>query len=151
MRLERQRQKPTLSGLQELCNRLIDAVNRLEERLDNLHGGPGVMVNHSPKATSIHLTRPPLVSGGGAGRPASSGTVKELGHVMGTQDTDTWNRETDKRPVKLWVLTDEDYNASFEGVVRARPMLFDSNGWLEEVGAEGDELQVWVTSLCPEE
>lgn len=73
----------------------------------------------------------------------SGGTVKQLGFIQGTQDTDTWDRDSENVPLEVQVVTDAKYDATTHKItVRTRTLSFDRGGNLTGVSAESDLVEI---------
>lgn len=87
---------------------VIDLIDN-QERLSHVHVGPGMTMRLSSTGMAYGLTRLPEQA---PTRPDVKGTPKVLNCVQGTQDTDTYDRSTDKVPVQIQVVTDIQYDAT---------------------------------------
>jgi hypothetical protein len=76
-----------------------------------------------------------------------SGDPKVLAHTQGTQDADTYSRDTDKVPVTFTFITDIGYDpVTHQLTYRERTATTDK---LSSVSAESDLIVITEAQACP--
>lgn len=129
---------------------LLQGLTRAANRSENLTVGPGLTVHRTAGAVAIGLgdTKKQVV-GSSVAEDCSGGTETVLGSAQGSQDSDTWTRDTDKTPVALTVITDIQYSTtSHQLTYRTRKLHFDKCGNLKAVDAEGDLIVITTAEVC---
>lgn len=123
----------------EHINQLIDAYNALS----NIAVGPGLEKKQTDTGVSFWLinTQPTTKT-----TKPLSGDPKQLSHVQGTQDTDTYDRDTDKAPVSFTDITEIKYDETTHQLIfRYRTIVADG---IKSVSAESDPVIITTTVGC---
>lgn len=121
----------------------IKALQKEIASLKNIQGGPGVQVHRRPGGTMISavVAAPqPAVKKDVAGEP------KALGSMPATADTDTYDRQTDKKPVQFDVVTDMQYDETTHKMsYRTRTIVAVG---LLSVSEESELVEVFTAEEC---
>lgn len=101
--------------------------------------------------TQLTIASGDMVADGAVpGNPYSVIGPKKLAHVQGTQDTDTWVKDTDLCGVNFQFITDLIYDpASHKLQWRARTAKVDSCGKIYEITGEDDLVDITTAEECP--
>lgn len=125
----------------DTLNKIIDAVNAQ----GHVNVGAGLAMKKSAGGTLISLLETKAIA---AIQDCSGGTTKELAHVQATQDTDTWDRDTDGCPVSVAVITDFEFTADYKLAYRTRTFTYDRGGNLISISAESDLVAITTAEEC---
>lgn len=136
--------EPIRTGEARLEER-IEELRREVIRLGRIIGGPGIKVSSTPGGIAISAATPAEVRAGG--KKDVSGTPKVLGQTQGTQDIDTYDRDTDAVPVQFDVITDAQYDEGTHKLTyRTRTIV--AVGILS-VSAESALVEITTAVECP--
>ena len=128
-----------------LQDRAIEALRKRIAQLENIQGGPGVVVHRTPGGIAIHAKPAPAAR---VVKADVSGDSKVLAFTHAVQDTDTYDRATDRKPVEFQIVTDVRYNADTHKLLyRARTIKAVG---LVSVSGEGAEIEILEFEPCGE-
>jgi hypothetical protein len=132
-----------MTALEAIQARAIQALERRLRQLENIQGGPGVTVHRTPGGIAIHAKPAPAAP---VMKADVSGDSKVLAFTHAVQDTDTYDRAVDRKPVEFQVITDIRYNAETHKLLyRARTIVAVG---LLSVSAEGAEIEILEFEPC---
>lgn len=120
----------------EEFNAVLDQLERALAAAQ-LVAGPGLECRKLPTGMTLAAISSPEVTG----------TAVELDQTQGTEDTDTYDRETDKVPVQFDVITDIKYDASTH-YITYRTRTITAVG-ITSVSAESALVNVTLAVECP--
>lgn len=123
----------------------VEAIRELQQVVTNL-AGPGL---GRTTTGTLFVVKRQQAAQGGATEDHSGGTADDLDFTQGTQDTDTWTRDTDDEPVTVKVVTDIEYNTTDHKLkMRTRTLSYDRGGNLTAISAESDLTDITTAVEC---
>jgi len=79
----------------------------------------------------------------------TGGTPQAIDQTQGTQDTDTWDRDTEDCPVDVEFVTDIEYDTTDHKIYyRTRTFSFNRAGRIDAISAESARVEVTEAVAC---
>ena len=123
----------------------LDAIGQAANAAQKISVMAPLAMQQTTAGLTIYLN--PIPGGSSAPNVGSSASPKVLAEAIGTQNTDTWARGTDKKAVTVKVMTDV-YWSSPSLYARFRTFKFDSTGNLYEISGEGAGEVIFTAETC---
>lgn len=137
----------TKANLDKLRYSLLPKAMKDALKAARLRVGPGIGLQATPAGKSITLSKPPFANpANSVSQEDDAGSPKALGFTQGTQDTDTYDRDTDGGAVQYSVITDIQYDPNtlvlscrYRTIVETR---------VDTISAESDLVTITTAEVC---